>query len=93
MSGTTVAMAAFVRRFTPLVKVFVFLIPLTVCAGRMRGNDIPTTQAELNRCLAALRAVCARRIRSPHHRDDQPASVPGGQPLLREHLQFQLQLL
>jgi hypothetical protein len=75
-----------------LVKVLVFLIPLAVCAGRMRGNDFPTTQAELNRCLAALRAVCARRIRSPHHRDEEPASASGGQPLHRQHVQFRLHL-
>ena len=85
-------MAAFVPRFTPLVKVFVFLIPLTVCAGRMRGNDIPTTQAELNRCLAAIRAVCARRIRSPHHCDEQPVSAAGTQPLQPQRIQFQLNL-
>jgi hypothetical protein len=92
MAGTGLAIRGPVRRFAPYVKVFVFLIPLAVCAGRMRANDFPTTQSELNRCLAALRAVCARRIRSPHHRDEQPASASGTQPLQRLDIQFRLHL-
>jgi hypothetical protein len=75
-----------------MVKLFVFPIPLTVCAGRMRGSDFPSTQTELQRCLAALRAVCARRIRPPHHRDDQPVPSSGGQPLQPHDIQFRLNL-
>jgi hypothetical protein len=82
-----------VPRFaTPFVKVFIVLIPLTVGAGRMRAHDFPTSPSELNRCLAAIRAVCARRIRSPHHCDEQPVSAAGTQPLQPQRIQFQLNL-
>ena len=93
MAGTRLALRAFVSQFaTPFVKVFVVLIPLTVGAGRIRSHDFPTTPAELNRCLAAVRAVCARRIRSPHQHDDQPVDDGNAQPLQPQRIRFRLHL-
>jgi hypothetical protein len=78
-----------VPRVSPVLKIAVFLIPLAVCAGRMRASD-PTLPSELNRCLAALRAVCSRRIRSPHEPDEKPAAAPDVLPLQQQELEFRL---
>ena len=49
------------RATSPLVKAALIAAVMLVCAARVRAVDPKCTQ-EINRCLAACRAVCSRRI-------------------------------
>jgi hypothetical protein len=65
----------------PVIRVIFLLVPLVVCAGRMRTADIPASTQELNRCLSALRVVCARRISRPNPARQMPAQAHNSLPI------------
>jgi hypothetical protein len=54
-----------------LLTTVLLIVPLTIYAGQLRTGDAASlTTSELNRCLSAVRALCARRIAKPS--TDQP---------------------
>jgi len=55
------------RAAAPAVRAALILAALFVCAARVRAADLPNCTQEIHRCLAACRAVCARRL-SEHER-------------------------
>ena len=50
------------RAASPVVKVGLLLIVLTVAGAKVRAGNLPICTQEFQRCLAACRAVCSRRI-------------------------------
>ena len=49
------------RTLSQVMRVILLLAPLTNFAGHVRGDDILTTTAELNRCLTAVRVAFTKR--------------------------------
>lgn len=49
------------RVAAPVFQVSLIVVVLIVCAGRVRANDLASCSQEINRCLAACRAVASRR--------------------------------
>jgi hypothetical protein len=50
------------RAAFPLIKIGLVLTVILVGYARVRAKDLPASNQEITRCLAACRAVCARRI-------------------------------
>jgi hypothetical protein len=50
------------RAASPIVKVGLILAVIVIGGAKVRTNDLPACSQEVTRCLAACRAVCARRI-------------------------------
>ena len=50
------------RAASPVVKVGFLLIVLMVAGAKIRAADLPICTQEFQRCLAACRAVCSRRL-------------------------------
>ena len=49
------------RTLSQVMRVLLLLAPLTNFAGHVKGDDILTTTAELNRCLTAMRVAFTKR--------------------------------
>jgi hypothetical protein len=47
---------------SPLLKVVLIVLTMTACGARVRAADLPARTQEINRCLAACRAMFMRRI-------------------------------
>jgi hypothetical protein len=50
------------RAASPLIKIGLVLTVILVGYARVRAKELPASNQEITRCLAACRAVCARRI-------------------------------
>ena len=50
------------RAASPVEKVGFLLIVLMVAGAKVRAGELPQCTQEIQRCLAACRAVCSRRI-------------------------------
>jgi hypothetical protein len=50
------------RAASPVVKVGLLLAVLLAAGAKARASDVPACTREIQRCLSACRAVCARRI-------------------------------
>jgi hypothetical protein len=50
------------RTASPIVKAGLILAVILIAGAKVRTNDLPSCSQEVTRCLAACRAVCARRL-------------------------------
>jgi hypothetical protein len=76
-SGIKVAMWQPMSRVAaPVFQVGLIVVVLIVCAGRVRANDLASCSQEVNRCLAACRAISSRRTASNERQKlGKPAQV------------------
>ncbi len=61
------------RAASPAVKIGLLLAVLLITGAKLRAGDVTTCSRELARCLAACRAVCARRITENERKAKGPA--------------------
>jgi hypothetical protein len=61
------------RAASPAVKFGLLLAVLLITGAKMRAGDVTTCSREIARCLAACRAVCARRITENERKSNGPA--------------------
>ena len=61
------------RAASPAVKFGLLLAVLLITGAKLRAGDVTTCSREIARCLAACRAVCARRITENERKSKGPA--------------------